>query len=150
MNISWLGTRNDDQNADPIFGRKFLGVKAGGSLEVHGPYKKSWTKLNETLVPRPSAFDLSHLDSSPPKGNLNIFVIRITQYFLTMFDYHMSYICLFWSLGVNIFEFDRNTGALIQDIEGLRKMNKGAKRQLDDFSDDLSDDGQSVVVLTKT
>ena len=79
MNISWLGTRNDDQDADPIFGRKFLGVKAGGSLEVHGPYKKSWTKLNETLVPRPSAFALSPLDSSPPKGNLNIFVIRIPQ-----------------------------------------------------------------------
>ena len=75
-NEHWLGTRNDDQNADPIFGRKFLGVKAGGSLEVHGPYKKSWTKLNETLVPHPSTFELSHLDSSLPKGNLNFFVIR--------------------------------------------------------------------------
>ena len=73
MDISWLGTRNDDQDADPIFGRKFLGVKAGGSLEVHGPYKKSWTKLNETLVPHPSTFELSDLDSSLPKGNLKFF-----------------------------------------------------------------------------
>ncbi|XP_046332535.1 cell surface hyaluronidase-like [Haliotis rufescens] len=37
------------------FGRKFIGVAAGGTIEVHGEEKPSWTKLIQTA--KPSACD---------------------------------------------------------------------------------------------
>uniref|UniRef100_UPI00358FC834 cell migration-inducing and hyaluronan-binding protein isoform X2 n=1 Tax=Myxine glutinosa TaxID=7769 RepID=UPI00358FC834 len=37
---------------DPVFGRKFIGVGDGGTLEIHGAPKVSWTFLNHTLHPR--------------------------------------------------------------------------------------------------
>uniref|UniRef100_A0A8C4ZYK6 Cell migration inducing hyaluronidase 1 n=1 Tax=Gadus morhua TaxID=8049 RepID=A0A8C4ZYK6_GADMO len=33
------------------FGRKYVGVGTGGTLEIHGQKKLSWTFLNKTLVP---------------------------------------------------------------------------------------------------
>lgn len=36
---------------DPYFGLKFLGVGRGGTLELHGRKKLSWTFLNRTLHP---------------------------------------------------------------------------------------------------
>ena len=62
-------TRNDDQDDDPDFGEKFLGVKTGGSLEIHGPYKKSWSKLDGTLTSPPTTFLLGPSDSQPPRGS---------------------------------------------------------------------------------
>ena len=50
MCISILGRSNSAQNiAD--FGRKFVGVANGGKLEMHGKFKKSWTKLTGTVAP---------------------------------------------------------------------------------------------------
>ncbi|MBN3297827.1 TMEM2 hyaluronidase, partial [Amia calva] len=43
--------RSDEGEAVPVFGRKFIGVKAGGTLELHGTEKLSWTLLTKTLVP---------------------------------------------------------------------------------------------------
>lgn len=37
------------------FGQKFLGVESGGSLEIHGPQKTSWTRLAKPLVPKAKA-----------------------------------------------------------------------------------------------
>lgn len=31
------------------FGEKFLGVEEGGTLELHGKDKRSWTKLTKTV-----------------------------------------------------------------------------------------------------
>ncbi|GFR73830.1 transmembrane protein 2-like [Elysia marginata] len=44
----------------PVFvegpmGRKFVGVEAGGRLELHGKEKKSWTKLTGTVGPNPGS-----------------------------------------------------------------------------------------------
>ena len=32
-------------------GRKFVGVTATGSIDIHGPWKLSWTYLNTTIEP---------------------------------------------------------------------------------------------------
>ena len=45
-----------------------------------------------------------------------------------------------------MFEFDRNTGVLIQEITGVRKMNRWLEKQLDS----LAEDKKSVLVITKT
>lgn len=36
---------------DPYFGLKYIGVGPGGTLELHGQKKLSWTFLNKTLRP---------------------------------------------------------------------------------------------------
>ncbi|XP_066513496.1 cell surface hyaluronidase-like [Hoplias malabaricus] len=48
--ISLVG-RSDDTSIpeDPIFGRKFVGVRAGGILELHGLERTSWTFLSRTV-----------------------------------------------------------------------------------------------------
>jgi len=48
---------SDEHVGDPDFGRKYVGVRAGGTLEIHGKDKKSWTKLAETLVPKEVLFE---------------------------------------------------------------------------------------------
>ena len=52
----FAGMKDDDEPEDPEFGRKFLGVKAGGTLEIHGKDKLSWTKLTKTVVPHDIIF----------------------------------------------------------------------------------------------
>ena len=42
------GNRADMDNHDMV-GRKYLWTGSGGTLEMHGKDKKSWTKLNEHL-----------------------------------------------------------------------------------------------------
>ena len=67
------GTRNDDQDDDPTFGEKFLGVKSGGSLEIHGPYKRSWTKLEGTLNPKAAAYSYDDTTAEiAPRGNNSV------------------------------------------------------------------------------
>lgn len=48
--IALLG-RSDDRDAPevPELGRKFIGVRAGGTLELHGTPKLSWTLLTRTV-----------------------------------------------------------------------------------------------------
>uniref|UniRef100_W5MTF7 hyaluronoglucosaminidase n=1 Tax=Lepisosteus oculatus TaxID=7918 RepID=W5MTF7_LEPOC len=46
--ITLLG-RSEEGEGVPGFGRKFIGVKAGGTLELHGLQKLSWTLLSQTL-----------------------------------------------------------------------------------------------------
>lgn len=42
---------NDSSRPNPYFGQKYLGVSKGGTLEIHGKKKLSWTFLNKTLHP---------------------------------------------------------------------------------------------------
>lgn len=42
---------DDSEQEHGYFGRKFLGVGTGGTLEIHGAKKLSWTFLNKTLQP---------------------------------------------------------------------------------------------------
>ncbi len=44
--------RSDDTEVEhSYFGRKYIGVGTGGTLEIHGRKKLSWTFLNKTLHP---------------------------------------------------------------------------------------------------
>lgn len=42
---------DDGVRPDPYFGQKYIGVDRGGTLELHGQKKLSWTFLNKTLHP---------------------------------------------------------------------------------------------------
>lgn len=42
---------DDGVGPDPYFGQKYIGVDRGGTLELHGQKKLSWTFLNKTLHP---------------------------------------------------------------------------------------------------
>ena len=41
--------KSDEGESMPTFGKKFIGVEAGGTLELHGTQKASWTLLVRTL-----------------------------------------------------------------------------------------------------
>uniref|UniRef100_A0A8B9ZLB7 hyaluronoglucosaminidase n=1 Tax=Anas platyrhynchos TaxID=8839 RepID=A0A8B9ZLB7_ANAPL len=49
--ISLYGRADDGSQPNPYFGRKYIGVSKGGTLEIHGKKKLSWTFLNKTLHP---------------------------------------------------------------------------------------------------
>ena len=63
--VLYVGEQNDDEPDDPEFGKKFLGVAAGGTLEIHGKDKTSWSKLTKTLIPHDIIFSTS--DENQPK-----------------------------------------------------------------------------------
>uniref|UniRef100_A0A5F8GU75 hyaluronoglucosaminidase n=1 Tax=Monodelphis domestica TaxID=13616 RepID=A0A5F8GU75_MONDO len=46
--IALFGKSNEGDSM-PTFGKKFIGVEAGGTLELHGAWKTSWTLLAKTL-----------------------------------------------------------------------------------------------------
>jgi len=46
-----LHGRSTDDGHHPIFGSKFIGVMATATLEIHGPWKRSWTFLEATVHP---------------------------------------------------------------------------------------------------
>lgn len=50
LNLTVLRLDDTDEEHS-YFGRKFLGVGTGGTLEIHGAKKLSWTFLNKTLQP---------------------------------------------------------------------------------------------------
>lgn len=45
----FLALGNQGDLSIPGFGEKFIGVEAGGTLELHGEGKLSWTKLQGTI-----------------------------------------------------------------------------------------------------
>uniref|UniRef100_A0A8B9RCD7 Cell migration inducing hyaluronidase 2 n=1 Tax=Astyanax mexicanus TaxID=7994 RepID=A0A8B9RCD7_ASTMX len=48
--ITLVGRSDDASIAEvPVFGRKFVGVRAGGTLELHGVARPSWTFLTRTV-----------------------------------------------------------------------------------------------------
>ena len=51
MNIP--GSKDDEGDVHVDFGQKFIGVNEGGTLEIHGKDKKSWSMLTKTVVPHP-------------------------------------------------------------------------------------------------
>nr|XP_061819850.1 cell migration-inducing and hyaluronan-binding protein-like isoform X1 [Nerophis lumbriciformis] len=51
LTISLFGRLDDSDQEHSYFGRKYIGVGTGGTLEIHGAKKLSWTFLNKTLHP---------------------------------------------------------------------------------------------------
>jgi len=43
--------RSDDPHEHPMFGRKFIGVDSTAFVDIHGPWKRSWTLLASSLHP---------------------------------------------------------------------------------------------------
>uniref|UniRef100_A0A3B4F2S3 hyaluronoglucosaminidase n=1 Tax=Pundamilia nyererei TaxID=303518 RepID=A0A3B4F2S3_9CICH len=55
LTILLFGRLDDSDEEHSYFGRKYIGVGSGGTLEIHGERKLSWTFLNKTLHPRESS-----------------------------------------------------------------------------------------------
>nr|XP_036869469.1 cell migration-inducing and hyaluronan-binding protein [Manis javanica] len=51
FSIILYGRADEGIQPDPYFGLKYIGVGEGGTLELHGKKKLSWTFLNKTLRP---------------------------------------------------------------------------------------------------
>ncbi|KAB1256997.1 Cell migration-inducing and hyaluronan-binding protein [Camelus dromedarius] len=51
FSIILYGRADEGVQPDPYFGLKYIGVDRGGTLELHGQKKLSWTFLNKTLHP---------------------------------------------------------------------------------------------------
>ncbi|XP_020497083.1 cell migration-inducing and hyaluronan-binding protein [Labrus bergylta] len=51
LTISLFGRLDDSDQEHSYFGRKYIGVGTGGTLEIHGKEKLSWTFLNKTIHP---------------------------------------------------------------------------------------------------
>uniref|UniRef100_A0A3Q2D5T4 Cell migration inducing hyaluronidase 1 n=1 Tax=Cyprinodon variegatus TaxID=28743 RepID=A0A3Q2D5T4_CYPVA len=55
LTISLFGRLDDGDEEHSYFGRKYIGVGAGGTLEMFGRNKLAWTFLNQTLHPNQSS-----------------------------------------------------------------------------------------------
>ncbi|KAJ8393076.1 hypothetical protein AAFF_G00067590 [Aldrovandia affinis] len=51
LTITLYGRADDPEPEHSYFGRKYIGVGTGGTLEIHGERKLAWTFLNRTLSP---------------------------------------------------------------------------------------------------
>ncbi|XP_072444263.1 cell surface hyaluronidase isoform X1 [Chiloscyllium punctatum] len=68
-----LSGRSDEGEDVPGFGKKFIGVEAGGILELHGAQKTSWTLLSKSLPP--SGLEAGSYFEKPTTRGLNVRVI---------------------------------------------------------------------------
>ncbi|XP_004464997.2 cell surface hyaluronidase CEMIP2 [Dasypus novemcinctus] len=66
--------KSDEGESMPTFGKKFIGVAAGGTLELHGTQKTSWTLLARTLHSSGLAFGAYAFEKNFSRG-LNVRVI---------------------------------------------------------------------------
>uniref|UniRef100_A0A4X2KBB3 hyaluronoglucosaminidase n=1 Tax=Vombatus ursinus TaxID=29139 RepID=A0A4X2KBB3_VOMUR len=71
--IALFGKSNEGDSM-PTFGKKFIGVEAGGTLELHGARKTSWTLLAKTLRSSGLTFGSYTFEKSFNRG-LNVRVI---------------------------------------------------------------------------
>uniref|UniRef100_A0A673UJ57 hyaluronoglucosaminidase n=1 Tax=Suricata suricatta TaxID=37032 RepID=A0A673UJ57_SURSU len=66
--------KSDEGESMPTFGKKFIGVEAGGTLEIHGAQKVSWTLLARTLPSSGLAFGSYAFEKDFSRG-LNVRII---------------------------------------------------------------------------
>ncbi|KAK1160788.1 cell migration-inducing and hyaluronan-binding protein-like [Acipenser oxyrinchus oxyrinchus] len=64
LSIILYGRSDDPEVAHSYFGHKYIGVGTGGTLEIHGEKKLSWTFLNKTLHPGETNEDSYHFQKS--------------------------------------------------------------------------------------
>lgn len=92
----FLALGNQGDLSIPGFGEKFIGVEAGGTLELHGEGKLSWTKLQGTIK------GFSAISSSF-RHKVHVFQIYAgkSKYKLTSKDRSKSklfFFCIFWKI----------------------------------------------------
>jgi len=69
--------RSDDSEVEhSYFGRKYIGVGTGGTLEIHSGKKLSWTFLNKTLHPGQGNENSYHFERSWGNRGILIHVIN--------------------------------------------------------------------------
>ncbi|KAG9486768.1 hypothetical protein GDO78_006908 [Eleutherodactylus coqui] len=66
--------RSDEEDGVPTFGKKFIGVSPGGTLELHGSKKLSWTLLTKSLTPSGLPAGSYNFDGQYVRG-LNVRVV---------------------------------------------------------------------------
>ena len=64
---------------DPNFGVKYIGVRPGATLEIHGADKLSWTRLASTLVPHPPVFEIPVGDESNQPATDGIMIMEMDR-----------------------------------------------------------------------
>ncbi|XP_072554374.1 cell migration-inducing and hyaluronan-binding protein-like isoform X1 [Paramormyrops kingsleyae] len=72
LTIVLYGRSDDTDIEHSYFGRKYIGVGTGGTLEIHGEKKLSWTFLNKTLRPGVANEETCHFEKG--WGNRGIIV----------------------------------------------------------------------------
>ncbi|XP_067873820.1 inactive cell surface hyaluronidase CEMIP2-like isoform X2 [Heterodontus francisci] len=72
--ITLFGKSTDAPNVEH-FGQKFIGVDKGGSLELHGRKKLSWTSLARTVYPGGLQYGVYRFDKHWGSRGLNVRVI---------------------------------------------------------------------------
>uniref|UniRef100_A0A672K669 Cell migration inducing hyaluronidase 1 n=1 Tax=Sinocyclocheilus grahami TaxID=75366 RepID=A0A672K669_SINGR len=76
LTISLFGRSDDTEVEHSYFGRKYIGVGTGGTLEIHGEKKLSWTFLNKTLHPGQGNENSYHFERSWGNRGIIIHVIN--------------------------------------------------------------------------
>ncbi|XP_041649149.1 cell migration-inducing and hyaluronan-binding protein [Cheilinus undulatus] len=76
LTISLFGRLDDSDQEHSYFGRKYIGVGTGGTLEIHGKKKLSWTFLNKTLRPGESSINTYLFQRSWGKRGIIVHVIN--------------------------------------------------------------------------
>ena len=74
MYISMYSVGVDDEDAviNEDFGQKFIGVAEGGTLEIHGKDKKSWSMLANTVEAKTPKFQLGK-DDQPARAGVIVY-----------------------------------------------------------------------------
>jgi len=83
LNIVLWGLSTDTDNFILAMGQKFIGVTATGTLEIHGPWKLSWTFLTATLMPGSGNVIINLADDATSWKVGDSIVIASTDYDMT-------------------------------------------------------------------
>ncbi|KAI5101224.1 cell migration-inducing and hyaluronan-binding protein-like, partial [Silurus meridionalis] len=78
LTISLYGRSDDTGDEHSYFGRKYVGVGTGGTLEIHAEKKLSWTFLNKTLHPGEGNENSYHFERSWGNRGIIVHVIEPT------------------------------------------------------------------------
>ncbi|TSK53827.1 Cell migration-inducing and hyaluronan-binding protein [Bagarius yarrelli] len=78
LTISLYGRSDDTSDEHSYFGRKYVGVGTGGTLEIHAEKKLSWTFLNKTLHPGEGNENSYHFERSWGNRGIIVHVIEPT------------------------------------------------------------------------
>ncbi|KAK7491692.1 hypothetical protein BaRGS_00017145 [Batillaria attramentaria] len=90
VHITLIGNRGET-TADPDWGEKYIAVSQGGTLELHGEDKLSWTKLTRTVdkLANDPGLHYEHVTSADRTGHE-------------------------WKQGLTVFVFDQHTGRMLR------------------------------------
>ncbi|XP_019641535.1 PREDICTED: transmembrane protein 2-like [Branchiostoma belcheri] len=131
--------RSDEGAEDPRFGRKFVGVEPGGTLEVHGQRKLSWTQLAKTVgeggLPYGSFSAHERWEDCSTRAERGISVLVVDPATAARVDYGSFDTYLDWAESDRLVNFlDKIPDGFIVSMgvlaEGSEKLNTAAKNAI--------------------